>query len=360
MAVASQVIRDSTGRPAELSRAVDIFTRALSIRPQDVKATSQRGSAKQYMSAYDNVTASKWEDAIAQLEPVYQKDPGYLNGQAAQLLYKAYMASGDALIKDGQPPAVAWQRYQMASELKGVDTSTARAIAANLALNMTPTPTPTATPTATPIPSQTPLPATVAPTPTPAYVPLARLKGKVIFTSDRSGYDQLTVMDADGTNAFSIWQQDKARDEYEKLLSIDQHSPDGRGLLFVQKERYANWPQIFIQNPESKPFRLTDWAGLQYDPAWSPKGHWIAFVSNVPGNDEIYIIGDDAQWPKRLTFGDWEWDKHPSWSPDASQIVWWSNRETGHAQIWVMSADGSNQHNISNNKYNEKDPLWIK
>ena len=62
----------------------------------------------------------------------------------------------------------------------------------------------------------------------------------------------------------------------------------------------------------------------------------------------------------RLTFNDWEWDKHPTWSPDGAKIAFWSNRDTARRQIWVMNADGSGQRNLSNSDYNDWDPVWVR
>jgi len=63
---------------------------------------------------------------------------------------------------------------------------------------------------------------------------------------------------------------------------------------------------------------------------------------------------------RRLTYNTWEWDKHPSWSPDGAQVVFYSNRDTGRQQIWVMNADGSAQRNLTNDRFNNWDPVWIK
>ncbi|MBK8045639.1 MAG: PD40 domain-containing protein [Anaerolineales bacterium] len=51
--------------------------------------------------------------------------------------------------------------------------------------------------------------------------------------------------------------------------------------------------------------------GSSFDPAWSPRGDQIAFVSTESGNDELYVMNVDGTNPQRLTFNSWEWDKHP-------------------------------------------------
>ena len=92
-----------------------------------------------------------WEGAVAALEPLYDEQPGYLNGEVARLLYNAYMRSGDQLYA-GNQPVDAWERYTRAEHVQGVNTETARALASRLAVNVTPTPTSPPPPTATPVP----------------------------------------------------------------------------------------------------------------------------------------------------------------------------------------------------------------
>jgi TolB protein len=53
----------------------------------------------------------------------------------------------------------------------------------------------------------------------------------------------------------------------------------------------------------------------------------------------------------RLTNNTWEWDKHPTWSPDGAQIAFYSNRDSGRRQIWIMNADGSNQRNLTSDEF---------
>ena len=82
-------------------------------------------------------------------------------------------------------------------------------------------------------------------------------------------------------------------------------------------------------------------------------------VSNESGNDEIWVT-DRGSWPARqITKNTWEWDKHPSWSPDGRQIVFSSNR-SGRQQIWMMNADGSEPRPLTGPEFDAWDPVWVK
>ena len=71
--------------------------------------------------------------------------------------------------------------------------------------------------------------------------------------------------------------------------------------------------------------RLTDSAGDDLLPAWSPDGRMIAFVSLRDGNPEIYVMLADGTQQIRLTYapgGDWR----PAWLPDSRHLVFTSDR----------------------------------
>jgi len=245
----------------------------------------------------------------------------------------------------------------------------------------TPTPLPvniwTATPTAGPTPTRDLIPfsdltATPTPTVTPTGIPPV-LSGKILFRSDRLGNKDgdLMVMDADGSNV-AVWSAGAA--EWIDRQAIVGHdlSPDGRFQVLVSKFRIDALPDQALDNFElfvaptdgsgmpQQLTQLTELKGMSYDAVWSPVDYRIAFVSTSSGGDEIYTIRPDGSELTRLTFNDWEWDKHPSWSPDGTQIVFWSNRDTARRQIWRMNADGSQQVNLSNNEYNDWDPVWVR
>jgi Tol biopolymer transport system component len=148
------------------------------------------------------------------------------------------------------------------------------------------------------------------------------------------------------------------------LLEAQQYSPDGTSRVYAEAEGEDSVTNLYVFRDDLPSSWLRRWVLVDhgvyaYDPAWSPDGQRIVFVSQATGNDEIWVVNADGSGEAQLTFNDWEWDKGPSWSPDSSEIVFWSNRVTGTKQVWVMNADGSDQHNISKNEYNDWQPVWI-
>lgn len=224
-----------------------------------------------------------------------------------------------------------------------------------------PTPLPTQPPTPTPIPlivmstdfTPTPTPTEAGPVPT-ALPP--ELKNKIIFKSDRSGKEEVYALDP-ATGGIALITQGWVYPLAAQQTSI---SPDGAQQAIVKVD--ANGVlQVQIYTPQyNKVQQVTGLRGSNYDPAWSPAGNLIAFVSTETGGDEIFTTDLGGQIITRLTFNTWEWDKHPSWSPDGSQIVFYSNRETGRRQLWVMKQDGTGQRNLSSNEYNDWDPVWTR
>ncbi len=76
------------------------------------------------------------------------------------------------------------------------------------------------------------------------------------------------------------------------------------------------------------------------DPAFSPDGSRIAFVSQRDGNAEIYVMNADGTGATRLT-NDPQPDGRPGFTPDGQAVVFHSARTAGKQQIWVVNVDGT-------------------
>jgi hypothetical protein len=227
-----------------------------------------------------------------------------------------------------------------------------------LVITATPVPIPTATPTLKPVIFESEFTPTPIPTATefiPAAIP-DEYKGLIFFKRGMGDGAQTWVVNP-STGESGLVTRDWLYPMAQKQLTV---SPDGRQVVFVRTSNEGT-PEIFVRNAESgRETKITNFQAPSYDPAWSPTGEWIAFVSSNDGDDEVYRITPDGAVVEQLTFNDWEWDKHPSWSPDGSQITFFSNRETGNTQIWVMNADGSGQRRVSNSDKDDLYPVWAR
>jgi hypothetical protein len=238
-----------------------------------------------------------------------------------------------------------------------------------------PTPLPvTPTPTATPFVELLPLTLTPVPTPTPlpplGAVP-ATLSNHVLFKTNRNGWEEILAVN------MATYQLSRINDVRIYELAVEQLplSPDGNYELLVEADE-ARLLQIkrysFEYNDKQQLTHFGPTAlraePTSYDPAWSPTGGLIVFVSNSPGNDEIFTMDPAGQSLTQLTMNRTEWDKHPSWSPDGSRIVFYSNRDIGLRRLWTMNVDGSGQREISTQmqpppvdpEFEDWDPIWVR
>ncbi|HWB20816.1 MAG TPA: PDZ domain-containing protein, partial [Phycisphaerales bacterium] len=74
---------------------------------------------------------------------------------------------------------------------------------------------------------------------------------------------------------------------------------------------------------EGSPRNLTSTSGVaERDPAWSPDGRWIAYLSDKTGEYELYVIESDGKGdPRQVTHDGKMFRYSPQWSPDSKWIV---------------------------------------
>jgi Tol biopolymer transport system component len=113
---------------------------------------------------------------------------------------------------------------------------------------------------------------------------------------------------------------------------------------------------------------LTRYPGTDGLAKWSPDGSKIAFERYrfVDGSStaEIYVMSADGSNKIKVSpEGHYAYD--PKWSPDGSKIVFTSHREgevdqfgNRALEIYTVNADGSNLTNISNNAASDSGADW--
>ena len=77
-------------------------------------------------------------------------------------------------------------------------------------------------------------------------------------------------------------------------------------------------------------------------PAWSPDGARIAYVSNVRGDLELWVMAADGSGQHPLTSDPGFVHFEPSWSPDGRRIVFASNVR-GDVRLYTINPAGSDR-----------------
>src|SRR5690348_4479072 len=99
---------------------------------------------------------------------------------------------------------------------------------------------------------------------------------------------------------------------------------------------------------------VTNFAGVQSEPALSPDGRSVAFVSNRDGPYEIYVGLVSGGNVVKLT-DDPNFKARPCWSPDGSQIAYSRLSPSGIWDIWMVPALGGTPRRLI---LTAKDPAW--
>ena len=92
---------------------------------------------------------------------------------------------------------------------------------------------------------------------------------------------------------------------------------------------------------------------------WSPDGKQIAFVSNISGRNNLWLVPADGGWPTQLTVSD-QRQAAPAWSPDGKWIAYQSDYD-GDEQwdIFIVSPRTGQVVNLTNTReIAEENPTW--
>src|SRR5919202_2895356 len=89
--------------------------------------------------------------------------------------------------------------------------------------------------------------------------------------------------------------------------------------------------------------RLTNTAGLDENPAWSPDGKRIAFESARNGDDDIYVMNADGSAQTPLVRSPRDQD-FPAWSPDGTKLAYAGVTGSGYDLFVLTLATGTIKH----------------
>ena len=177
----------------------------------------------------------------------------------------------------------------------------------------------------TPLPTLSPLPP-----PTKAHI------GRLIFTCTRGEYNQLCMVNADGTS-------------YQQLTDLEAHnyypvySPLGGSVVYASNQNGGVFDLFLFIFDGARLLRLTENIGNVISPSYSPDGTRILFANRAAeGPTSLWTVdttGENADLlyaaPNTIVAADW--------APMGNRIAFAMAVDQPDAyEIFVMNADGSN------------------
>jgi TolB protein len=152
------------------------------------------------------------------------------------------------------------------------------------------------------------------------------------------GQTDVHVVDADGTHRGRLTRT--AANE----VAVD-WSPDGRRLVVERAER------LFIMGADGRHERLLTGGS---SPSWAPKGDHIAFIRKA----DVYIIDGNGHGLRQITASE-ALDTDPAWSPDGRRLAFVSFDGVS-ADLYVADASTKAVLRLTQDAAVESSPVWSK
>ncbi|MFP4394450.1 MAG: hypothetical protein ACLFTI_04220, partial [Anaerolineales bacterium] len=384
----------------QLEAGIFYLDQAVALRPLDAEAVHQRNLAARYLEAL-GYWGVDWEQCITKFEALYSANPAYRD--VYERLYRAYVAYADYWMEQGEM-CPAERNYAHALRLYADPTvDQKRDQAAQGCLIATPTPISGAGVTTTTV-GATPEPVkgfTMGRLAYPVYnagtgvydLYALYADGRILRVAANAdqpwwerGTGRVAYRDRMSNGISMVLPEEgvplqllQASGQAWPTLSPDSQriayaAPNAEGVwtIYVASAHGGEEPRsigqgwapawgpngllaytgcdaedkcgITLDNPDDDApgTRLT---GNQADSAvsWSPAGNLMAYMSNVAGNWDLFLLNPDGGVQQLTT--DPSNEGMPAWSPDGGSLAFVSDR-SGNWGIYVMQIDGQNVQRI--------------
>jgi Tol biopolymer transport system component len=177
---------------------------------------------------------------------------------------------------------------------------------------------------------------------------------EIAFSSDRTGQLEIWVMNRDGSDPRRLT-FDGARD-YGPTWS-----PDGKRIGF-RSDRDGNAEIYSVNADGSDERRLTNSSASDNSPRWGPDGRIVWVTNRESGaKTSLWVMGGDGRNQRRLTPASFFWNEsRPAWSPDGKHLVFQADRDgpVGNTELYSMALDGSELRRLTSYPGKDDWPAW--
>lgn len=183
-----------------------------------------------------------------------------------------------------------------------------------------------------------------------------------IFLMNADGGEWRRLTDHPGDDSHPHWLAGGSR----IIFNSSRTTPD------LDADWSSQWHEIFSMNVDGTQLRQhTNCRTVCTYPSFSPDGTRIAYrkVTDTPGfswdlttgrrNSEVFVANVDGSNEVNLS-NNAGFDGWPVWSPDGTQIVFASNRAgpANVGQLYVVNADGAGLRQITSGPWGHVQPAW--
>jgi Tol biopolymer transport system component len=169
---------------------------------------------------------------------------------------------------------------------------------------------------------------------------------------------RLMIVNADGSGAKDL----TGTTEGEPNTGFPSWSPDGRMIVYRVWGKGVRGLRLMNLADRSVKILTEDWDNF---PFWSPSGDRILFTRQKDLDFDVFVMSPDGTNLKQLTHSPGS-DGHATWMADGKAIFFSSSRAgfkeeaslydnspQPYAQIFVMNADGSDQRQITDSRWED-------
>lgn len=174
----------------------------------------------------------------------------------------------------------------------------------------------------------------------------------IFYTGYHNNAPQIFEISAEGGRSRMAW-------GFGGLTTGATMSPDGRTAAIILSKPFGNPELCTIDTARKTWNRLTTTrAGSEGQPAWSPDGKKIVYVSDESRRQHLYMIDVNGKGKRRLTSSGRQ-NVDPDWGPDG-RIAYASKRDKGFQIAVISPAEGDKAASLVTEPGAWEHPSWAR